>query len=266
MYANWCKVHARPKSKLAIGFCFQKTFSRRLQLRAHDGVTTAFGDLERIRVQTPQKEEALMRCSCSTWGLALLFFLAAIVSQAAHAQTDVAASIYGAFNSTTTTTSALNTRSRGCRGRIIRAPPHPQPFHWLRSDLLLQPCRSGVFLHGTTPAGSTPTGPVTISANAYEITGDWLFSAHVGKLMPFALSGLGLLQTEPTSGQSQTTSSNELVFVYGAGVDWKLVSHFGLRLQYRGNVYKARHVSTAYGSNTLFTHTAEPMIGVYFRF
>jgi len=208
-----------------------------------------------------------MRCSCSTWGLALLFFLAAIVSQAAHAQTDVAASIYGAFTSTTNYNIGLeHQKSPDAAGGLFELRHIRNPFIGYEATYSFNRADQVFSYTGTTPAGSTPTGPVTISANAYEITGDWLFSAHVGKLRPFALAGFGLLRTEPTSGQSQTTSSNELVFVYGAGVDWKLVSHFGLRLQYRGNVYKAPHVSTAYGSNTQFTHTAEPMIGVYFRF
>ncbi len=68
------------------------------------------------------------------------------------------------------------------------------------------------------------------------------------------------------SGQSQTTSSNEPVYVYGAGLDFRLVPHLGLRFQYRGNVYKAPEITTAFGSNGAFTHTAEPMIGAYFKF
>jgi outer membrane cobalamin receptor len=53
--------------------------------------------------------------------------------------------------------------------------------------------------------------------------------------------------------------------VYGAGLDWGLIPHIGLRFQYRGNLYKAPDLSTLYTSSGAFTHTAEPMIGVYFR-
>jgi opacity protein-like surface antigen len=77
--------------------------------------------------------------------------------------------------------------------------------------------------------------------------------------------GVGLLLNEPSSGQADTTSSNKAVFVYGAGLDWGLIPHIGLRFQYRGNLYKAPDLSTLYTSSGAFTHTAEPMIGVYFR-
>jgi ABC-type Co2+ transport system permease subunit len=61
-------------------------------------------------------------------------------------------------------------------------------------------------------------------------------------------------------------SSSKAVFVYGAGLDWRLVSHFGLRIQCRGNIYKAHNISTAYGSNNAFMHTAEPMVGACVKF
>jgi opacity protein-like surface antigen len=120
---------------------------------------------------------------------------------------------------------------------------------------------------GPTPAGSTP-GPdaESVSANAHQITGDWIFSARVANLRPFALAGIGLLLTEPASGQSGTTSSTEAVYVYGGGLDWGLLPHLGIRLQYRGNVYKAPNITTSFGTNGGIAHTAEPMIGVYCKF
>lgn len=65
--------------------------------------------------------------------------------------------------------------------------------------------------------------------------------------------------------QNATTSDTKPVFVYGVGLDWGLLPHLGLRLQYRGNLYKAPDLTTVYTSTGAFTHTAEPMIGVYFR-
>jgi len=38
-----------------------------------------------------------------------------------------------------------------------------------------------------------------------------------------------------------------------------------VRLQYRGNLYKAPDLSKLYSSTNAFTHTAEPMIGVYLK-
>jgi hypothetical protein len=51
-----------------------------------------------------------------------------------------------------------------------------------------------------------------------------------------------------------------------AGLDWGLVPHIGLRFQYRGNLYQAPDLTRLYTSSNAFTHTAEPMIGAYFRF
>jgi hypothetical protein len=60
-------------------------------------------------------------------------------------------------------------------------------------------------------------------------------------------------------------SSNKPVFVYGAGLDWGLIPHLGVRLQYRGNLYKAPELTTVFTSSGAFVHTAEPVIGVYLR-
>ena len=91
-------------------------------------------------------------------------------------------------------------------------------------------------------------------------------SVKLANLRPFALAGVGLLLNEPVSGQSNTQSATKPVFVYGAGLDWGLVPHLGLRFQYRGNLYKAPDLTTVYTSTGAFTHSSEPMLGVYFRF
>ena len=107
--------------------------------------------------------------------------------------------------------------------------------------------------------------PAIVSANAHEVTGDWVPSLKIGKVRPFGVVGAGLLLNVPSSGQANTTSSNKPVFVYGAGLDWGLLPHIGVRLQYRGNLYRAPDLTTLYGSNGAFMHTSEPMIGVYLR-
>ncbi len=93
-----------------------------------------------------------------------------------------------------------------------------------------------------------------------------MVSVKLANLRPFALAGVGLLLNEPVSGQSNTQSATKPVFVYGAGLDWGLVPHLGLRFQYRGNLYKAPDLTTVYTSTGAFMHSSEPMLGVYFRF
>ncbi|MGB6803938.1 MAG: hypothetical protein WBE31_16865 [Candidatus Sulfotelmatobacter sp.] len=210
-----------------------------------------------------------MRLNCSRLGLVLPFFLAAVGSIEAHAQTDVALSFYGTFNSTATYNIGLEHQtSADAAGGLFEFRHISNPIVGYEATYSFNRATQVYSYTGPTPAGVGPPGPSisSVSANAHEITGDWLFSAHVGKLRPFALVGVGLLHNEPVSGQSQTTNSNEPVYVYGAGLDWKLVPRLGLRFQYRGNVYKAPNVTTAYGSDGAFMHTAEPMIGAYFRF
>jgi opacity protein-like surface antigen len=106
----------------------------------------------------------------------------------------------------------------------------------------------------------------SVSANAHEVSGDWIVSVHIANFRPFALTGIGVLFNQPTSGQTNTTSDTKAVYIYGAGLDWGLVGPLGLRFQYRGNLYKAPNLTKLYTSTDAFTHTAEPMIGAYFRF
>jgi opacity protein-like surface antigen len=130
-----------------------------------------------------------------------------------------------------------------------------------------------------------------VSANVHEVTGAWVASMKVRNLRPFALAGGGVLIDVPASGQAtatgyisgcgggiptcivgapftgtaSTTTSTKPVFVYGAGLDWGLLPHLGLRLQYRGNLYNAPDLVSGFTSTNSLTHTAEPMIGIYFR-
>lgn len=188
--------------------------------------------------------------------LALSFFLAALASATARAQTDVALSLYGTFSSATNYNIGLEHQTpANAAGGLFEFRHISNPLVGYEVTYSLNRANQVYSYTGPTPVGSGPgTTFAAVSANAHEITGDWLFSAHAGKLRPFALVGVGLLLTEPVSGQYQTTSSTEPVYVYGAGIDWGLVPHFGLRLQYRGNIYRAPNVTTEYAS-TAPSHT-----------
>jgi opacity protein-like surface antigen len=202
-----------------------------------------------------------MRLHYSRLGLAILFFLAASACTAARAQTSVAASIYGAFTGATNGNGVQESPSNSAGGLFeFRHISNPilgweATYAYNRANQVYgpdQPCSLCL--------------PAAVSANAHEITGDWVPSVHISNLRPFGVLGVGLLLNEPGSGQSDTTSSNEAVYVYGAGLDWGLLPHLGLRLQYRGNLYKAPDVTRLYTSTNAFTHTAEPVIGAYFSF
>jgi len=182
-------------------------------------------------------------------------------------QTDVSLSLYGAFSGSTSGDGFAQSPSNSAGGMIaVRHISNPLfgyegTYSFNRANQVYTPLVCPAT--GITP-GCSPAQPV--SADAHEITGDWIASIKLANVRPFALAGVGLLFNQPTSGQSDTTGSKKGVFVYGLGFDWGLLPHIGLRLQYRGNVYKAPDLSTVFGSSTQFEHTGEPMVGAYLRF
>jgi opacity protein-like surface antigen len=199
-------------------------------------------------------------------GLSALFFVT--IASAAHAQTDVALSLYGAFNGTTSGNGVTQSPANQAGGMIeLRHIVNPlvgyeATYSYNRANQTysnpLMVCPVGV-ARCTSP-------PVSVSANAHEIAGDWVVSFGLANLKPFALAGVGVLMNVPAGSQSGTSTSTKPVFVYGAGLDWGLLPHLGLRLQYRGNLHKAPDLVNAFQSTNAFMQTAEPMIGAYFRF
>jgi opacity protein-like surface antigen len=200
----------------------------------------------------------------------LLIGLGTIGCAAGVAQTDVAASLYGTFSGTTNGNGTAQSPSNSAGGLIeVRHLSNPligyeATYSFNRANQVYT-TKAFACPVGTVPP-CNPPAPAPVSADAHEITGDWVVSVRLANLRPFALAGLGVLLNEPASGQSNTTSSTQAVYVYGAGLDWGLVPHIGLRLQYRGNLYKAPDLSRLYSSTDVFTHTSEPMLGAYFRF
>ncbi|MGA7523736.1 MAG: outer membrane beta-barrel protein [Acidobacteriaceae bacterium] len=212
----------------------------------------------------------------------------ALVSFAApaFAQTSVALSGYGAFSGTTTGSGTSQSPANQAGGMIeLRHIANPllgfeatysfnRANQTYSTDLENPPC--------PTSGCSIPTE--TVRANAHEITADWVPSLGIANFRPFGVLGVGLLLDVPaesqatvyttcplcttgvTTSNSPTSTSTEEVYVYGAGLDWGLLPHLGLRFQYRGNLYEAPNVTNLFSSTKTFTHTAEPMIGAYFNF
>jgi opacity protein-like surface antigen len=111
-----------------------------------------------------------------------------------------------------------------------------------------------------------------VQANVHQITGALVVTAphSVFRLRPFALVGAGALVFDPTgSARTSVVGVNEQgkgAFVYGGGVDYKLVSHVALRLEYRGFVYDRPDFSLAALHSGATTHTAQPSAGIVFQF
>lgn len=179
------------------------------------------------------------------------------------AQTDIALSALAAFSQTSTGNGTVQLPSIHGGGllqlRHIRNPlvGYEVTYSYTGANL--------VYSAAASNAPFVPP-PQPISVAAHQITGDWVFSLRVLNLKPFALAGAGVLIDQPGSDQPGTSTSTRAVYVYGAGLDIALIPHFGLRLQYRGNVNKAPDLSEVFTSTDRFIHTAEPMAGLYIRF
>ena len=200
--------------------------------------------------------------------LASLLALAWVPGSApAQKQTDVALSVFGAINNGKISSSPVTYESSSdSAGGQLEFRHISNPF--LGWDVAYAYSRSDqVYTYaGPTPAGFGPQPPTDISAYAQEFTGNWVFSTHPEKLRMFALAGTGVLLCEPTGSASGSQSFTTPVYVYGAGLDWKTLPHFGLRVQYRGNIHKTPDLDPASYPPAGFTHTAEPAIGVYYKF
>ena len=204
--------------------------------------------------------------------LAVAFGALGIVSAGAQAKevkslskTDVALSIYGTWSEKTTGDNVMQSPSNAAGG-IFEVRHISNPIVGFEGTYSFNRANQ---VYSPTVTCGLPCGPITpatVSADAHEVTGDWIASLKITNLRPFALAGAGILFNQPASGQANSTSSNKPVFVYGAGLDWGLLPHIGLRLQYRGNLYKAPDLTTHYTSSGAFTHTSEPMIGAYLQF
>ncbi|MFZ1014523.1 MAG: outer membrane beta-barrel protein [Terracidiphilus sp.] len=195
--------------------------------------------------------------------LSSLFAGVATGAAPAFAQTSVAASFYGAFSGTTNGNGTQQSPSNAAGG-LVELRHISNPLIGYEATYSFNRANQSYMSVGGFTALLQP--PTSVSADGHEITGDWVVSAKLANLRPFALAGLGVLLNEPAGQQANTTSSTQAVYVYGAGLDWGLVPHIGLRLQYRGNLYKAPDLTRLYTSTSAFTHTAEPMIGAYFNF
>ena len=181
----------------------------------------------------------------------------------AISRTDIAVSVYGAFSGATTGNNVQQSPSNSAGGMIeVRHIVNPivgyeGTYSFNRSNQTYTSC-PGIF--------NPLCVQIPVLANAHEVTGDWVASLRVSNLRPFALAGVGFLFDVPASGQTGATIDTKPMFVYGAGLDWGILPHLGIRGQFRGNLYRAPDLTTAFGSTGAFIHTSEPMIGAYLRF
>jgi opacity protein-like surface antigen len=123
-----------------------------------------------------------------------------------------------------------------------------------------------------TQQNFTPSGDFGVQANVHQATGALVVNlpVSVARMRPYVLAGAGALVFDPTGNAGGFVSGEERqarpAFVYGGGVDYRLVRHVALRLEYRGYVYNRPDFGLAALSSNVTAHTAEPSAGLVFHF
>ena len=116
-----------------------------------------------------------------------------------------------------------------------------------------------------------PTYGIQVQNNLHEVSGAYLLQGPtipIIGLQPFGAVGVGALIFLPTTTGGQRYSQQTRVpLLYEFGVNYPLLtSHLGLRLQYRGLLYKTPDFGSAVLTTGVRRQTAEPSVGAYFRF
>lgn len=181
-------------------------------------------------------------------------------------QTDVAFSIYEAFTSSTSGNGTDQTPSNG-PGGLLEVRHIRKPFWGFEATYSFNRAAQAYTPKLGNCGFLCSNQPIKTSANASEISLDYVASKKFGSLRPFAIGGMGFFITVPAA--SATNYLNTVVriaYVYGGGVDWAFGPRLGMRLQYRGNLYKAPNLSPYFNPTGVFTQSGEPMGGVYYSF
>ena len=121
---------------------------------------------------------------------------------------------------------------------------------------------------------TVPPDSYRVKSDITEFSGAYVLSPfRMGKLEPFLLAGVGGLRfsagnqyIDGVLSPFGAVGETSLAYLYGGGTDYRLWRGVGVRLQYRGLIYKAPD----FGRSILFTgargHMAEPTIGIFARF
>jgi len=123
-----------------------------------------------------------------------------------------------------------------------------------------------------TQQNLTPGNTFAIQSNVHQATGALVLNlpVYVAKLRPYVLAGAGALVFAPTNNAGGFVSGAQRqarpAFVYGGGVDYRLMRHVALRAEYRGFVYDRPDFALAGLNSNVITHTAQPSAGLVFNF
>jgi len=198
-------------------------------------------------------------------GAVIVAAVVVMAGRTAKAQTDLGASFYRTFTQSTTGNGTVQVPSDSY-GAMIELRHISRPllgyeisygFNRANQSISPEAGQCGYFC-------SNPPYPIT--ATASDIALNWIASARFGRLQPFALAGVGFFIFVPTSSQYDLNTIVRPSYSVGGGLDWDLAEHLGLRVQFRDNFYKAPDIAGIYQPTGVFTQSAEPSAGAYYRF
>ena len=118
------------------------------------------------------------------------------------------------------------------------------------------------------------TNDYRAQSSVTEYSGAYVLSPfHFEKIEPFLIAGGGALRFSPGNQYINDNPSpfaaaqqTSLAFLYGGGIDYRVWKRLGLRLQYRGLIYKEPTFHVTQFFTGAKGHMAEPSIGIVFNF
>ena len=122
---------------------------------------------------------------------------------------------------------------------------------------------------------TVPPDTYRVMTGVFEYTGAYVFTpSPKGRWQPFVLAGAGGLKfsvgtTYINTFQTRLGAKGQTrpAVVYGAGADYRIFEHLGLRLQYRGLIFRSPDFSVPSRFYTgAIGHMAEPSIGIVAKF
>jgi len=113
-------------------------------------------------------------------------------------------------------------------------------------------------------------GQTLLESDFHEVTGALVvhLPAHVRSFRPYVLGGGGTLIFDPTTRYSVSGADRQTrgTVVYGGGANFDITNKIGVRLEYRGLVYKVPDFSISTLNLDKYTHLAQPSAGLFIRF
>jgi outer membrane immunogenic protein len=113
-----------------------------------------------------------------------------------------------------------------------------------------------------------------IRTTVTEFSADYVLTPLRGRrLEPFLFAGAGALRWYPQNQYINDNSSffgaysqTSLAFLYGGGADYRLWRRIGLRMQYRGLIFRAPDFDVSDFFISAKGHMAEPSVGIVVKF